>query len=72
MRTLHYGDRGEDVISVQKRLYELGYLSNANYSGVMDDETVVTIIRYQRASGIFPNNGQVAEGTMRALKLVDN
>lgn len=69
MRTLHYGDHGADVRVVQKRLYQLGYYSNPDFSGVMDNDTVEALIRYQRASGIFPNNGQVDEQTYRALNL---
>lgn len=65
---LRYGDKGELVLTVQRRLHALGYRI-PKFTGVMDNDTVVAVIHYQRASGIFPNNGQVGEDTLIALKL---
>lgn len=67
--SLHYGDEAEIVLSIQKKLCDLGYYI-PKITGIMDNATVRAIIRYQRASGIFPNNGQVGEATLRALKLI--
>ncbi len=66
---LCYGDEAEIVFDVQKRLRELGYYI-PSINGKMDNATVVAVIHYQRASGIFPNDGQVGERTLRALKLI--
>lgn len=66
---LLYGDKGEIVLEVQKKLHDLGYCI-PKLSGEMDDATVRAVINYQRAIGIFPNNGQVGERTLRALKLI--
>ena len=68
MSSLRYGDKGELVLSIQRRLHSLGY-HIPEFTGVMDNATVVAIINYQRSSGIFPNNGQVGEDTLKALKL---
>lgn len=65
---LMYGDKGEIVLTVQRRLLELGY--KVETTGVMDNLTVRAVIRYQRASGIVPNNGQIDEGTLKALKII--
>lgn len=65
---LMYGDKGELVLTVQKRLLELGYIVKP--TGVMDNLTVRAVIRYQRASGIFVNNGQVDAETLKALKII--
>lgn len=67
MEVLRYGDRGDLVREVQARLRELGY--KAETTGVMDNQTMRALINYQRASGIFPNSGQIDEQTLRALKL---
>ena len=69
--TLHYGDKGELVLSVQRRLHALGYYI-PKFTGVMDNATIVSLINYQRSSGIFPNNGQVTDETLKSLKLKED
>lgn len=65
---LRYGDSGERVLAVQHRLQALGYYI-PEITGKIDDATSLAIISYQRASGIFPNNGQITEETWKMLKI---
>lgn len=68
MKVLRYGDKGEEVKAVQQRLHTLGFRV-PDITGVMDNDTVVAVIHFQRAAGIF-NNGQVDDETYKALKII--
>ncbi len=49
------GDTGEDVVKLQMRLEELGWLEEGTYeSGLYDDATRQAVTRFQQASGLFP------------------
>ena len=50
-KTLQYGDTGEEVKRLQKRLMDLGYFSG-NLGGNYLDITVAAVKRYQRAMGM--------------------
>ena len=50
-RTLKYGSVGEDVVSVQARLTELGYLAGADLTS-FDRDTVAAVKLFQAASGM--------------------
>lgn len=65
---LQYGDEDGLILTVQKRLKELGYPVR-DITGGMDSETAVAIIHYKRASGIFPNNTQLTPETLQKLHI---
>ena len=49
---LRKGDTGEDVLKVQERLIELGYLTG-EATGTFDDETEAALIAFQRRSSLL-------------------
>lgn len=54
-RTLIPGDRGADVLAVQRRLRELGYF-NGEPSGIYGEETKDALHRFQRDHGLTAEN----------------
>ena len=58
------GDSGSDVLEVQDRLYELGYLEKT--TGMFNEETEKAVIQFQKANGIHPD-GKVGKITKEQL-----
>lgn len=65
---MDYSDNTEIITTVQKKLCELGFYSG-NADGHLNDLTAVAIIRYKRATGIFPNNMLVDKALLDMLKI---
>jgi peptidoglycan hydrolase-like protein with peptidoglycan-binding domain len=64
-RTLRYGERGQDVKTLQTWLTELGYpVSQTGYFGSV---TKSAVIRYQRAHHLRPASGAVGVRTAASL-----
>ncbi len=60
------GDTGDDVESVQTRLYELGYLGKNFITGTYGEKTAAAVMDFQKANGIAPD-GMVGHETMEVL-----
>ena len=60
------GDEGDDVESVQTRLYELGYLSKNSITGTYGEKTAAAVADLQKANGL-ENDGMVGHETMDIL-----
>ncbi len=60
------GDEGDDVESVQTRLYELGYLSKNFITGTYGEKTSAAVADFQKANGIAPD-GMVGHETSEVL-----
>ena len=59
------GDAGEEVVSIQARLKELGYLENET-PGTFDEETEQAVTAFQRRNGLLAT-GMVDEKTWAVL-----
>lgn len=66
-RTLHQGDRGQDVRVLQDFLTRAGYPTPV--AGVFGPQTLKNVKRFQRAHDMTPD-GVVGAGTNRALRTV--
>ena len=51
-RELKKGDRGEDVLALKDRLYELGYITSKNYGDDYNKNTVSKIKELQKKNGL--------------------
>lgn len=60
------GDEGDDVESIQTRLYELGYLSKSSITGTYGEKTTAAVADFQKANALV-NNGMVGHETLDAL-----
>lgn len=61
------GDQGDDIISLQTRLYELGYLATADLvTGNFGDSTEAAVIKLQEINGL-EQDGKVGQRTMNLL-----
>lgn len=63
------GDRGSDIIEIQKQLIALGYLENlpANLDGIFDVNVEKAVIRFQQDIGRVPD-GIVGPATRSAIQ----
>lgn len=61
-------NKAETVKRVQRKLKELGYYSG-EIDGRINDLMARAIIRYKRATGIFPNNMLVDMALLNMLHL---
>lgn len=64
-KTLRYGDSGEDVKTLQRRLKELGYYSNS-IDGVYGTVTVRAVKAFQAKNGLT-EDGAAGEATLKKL-----
>lgn len=61
------GVAGDDILRIQSRLYELGYLANANQvSGSFGDETEAAVMKLQEVNGLNVD-GKVGRQTINLL-----
>lgn len=65
--TLAIGSTGADVLLVQERLYQLGYLTQKG-QGHFDEATRLAVMTFQKAEGLHPD-GVVGPNTYAALGL---
>ena len=65
--TLRYGDSGDDVLAVQKRLKQWGYYTGA-LDGVFGSKTLTAVKLFQRKNGLTAD-GIVGKKTLAALGL---
>ncbi|PWW02466.1 carboxyl-terminal processing protease [Paenibacillus cellulosilyticus] len=61
------GDYGDSVKTLQQMLKALGYDPAGAADGVYDEATKSAVIRFQKAEGIEPANGETADSTMNKL-----
>ncbi len=64
-KLMQTGDRGEEVVRVQTRLFDLGYYTYKP-TGSFQTVTKAAVISYQSASGLM-SDGSVGQETMAAL-----
>ena len=64
--TLTVGDKGADVLKLKKRLYELGYYRNTNFTKTYTESTADTVRAFQRINGL-PETGTVDSATWACL-----
>ena len=64
--TLRVGDTGDEVLAVQKRLYELGYLT-ATPDGIYGNKTKAAVDEFQRRNGLGYCDGKVGNWTIGKL-----
>jgi N-acetylmuramoyl-L-alanine amidase len=64
---LRYGDRGNSVASLQRRLATLGYLGPHEVDGVFGDKTWYAVVAFQGWEQL-PRDGVVGPRTRRALR----
>ena len=61
------GTQGEDIQKIQQRLYELGYLANANQvTGNFGDSTEAAVLKLQQVNGLT-QDGKVGKQTFNLL-----
>lgn len=60
------GDEGDNVESVQDRLYELGYLDRGSRTGTFGEKTEAAVKEFQQSNGLTAD-GKVGEKTMQKL-----
>ena len=63
--TMHEGDTGEDVYTLQAKLFELGYY-NGRIDGRYSSETTAAVKAFQQANGLSAD-GVAGKGTMNKL-----
>ena len=63
---LQIGDAGDDVIDVQERLYELGYLGKDYITGTYGEKTEAAVKDFQRSNKLG-DDGKVGSATMERL-----
>lgn len=51
-RELKSGDRGEDVLALKDRLYELGYITSKNYGDDYNKNTAAKVKEFQKKNGL--------------------
>jgi carboxyl-terminal processing protease len=61
------GEYGDSVKTLQQMLAALGYDPAGSSAGVYDEATKSAVIRFQKAEGIEPANGETADSTMNKL-----
>lgn len=59
------GDEGEDVVDIQSRLFELGYLTDYS-KGIFDETTETAVVEFQKAN-MLSVDGKVGKETKEAL-----
>jgi len=64
-RTIQPGDAGEDVLEIQQRLSQFGYL-RGNPSGIYDKRTLEAVRNFQKDQAL-PSNGVINQETKEAL-----
>lgn len=67
--TLSYGDSGDGVLKLQKRLRELGYMT-ANATGNFGSATKSALIEFQKTAGLTAD-GVAGQSTQAALFAAD-
>lgn len=67
--TLSYGDSGDAVLKLQRRLIELGYMT-ANATGNFGTATKAALVDFQKAAKLTAD-GVAGESTQKALYAVD-
>ena len=60
------GDEGDDVMEVQDRLYELGYLEKGSRTGVFGEKTAAAVRTFQSNNNLKPD-GKVGSKTLNTL-----
>lgn len=61
------GDEGDDILQIQTRLYDLGYLaSNSLLTGNFGDSTEAAVLKLQEVNGLG-KDGKVGQQTMNLL-----
>ncbi|NOK58533.1 MAG: hypothetical protein GFH27_549279n339 [Chloroflexi bacterium AL-W] len=61
---VHYGDSGENVVTLQAMLRQQGY--DITYNGLFDDKTHAAVLQFQRDRGLV-DDGIVGRNTWSAL-----
>ena len=69
-QTLKKGDKGEAVLQLKHRMYELGYFTTANYSNEFNDVTVKRLKELQQKNGLTQDG--VATPEVQALIFSDD
>ncbi len=58
------GDSGSDIVELQQRLYQLGYLaSEGEITGTFDEKTLSAVLKFQQLNGL-EQDGKVGRKTM--------
>ncbi|MDO5550902.1 MAG: peptidoglycan-binding protein, partial [Lachnospiraceae bacterium] len=61
------GDEGDDILQIQSRLYDLGYLASENLlTGNFGDSTEAAVLKLQEVNGLS-QDGKVGQQTMNLL-----
>ncbi len=60
------GDDGQDIVQIQQRLYQLGYLTDGNATGHFGDTTEAAVKKMQERNGITVD-GEVGKDTINLL-----
>ena len=60
------GVKGEEVLTLKKRLYELGYFKTTSFTKTYSENTAETVRLFQQVNGL-PETGEVDAATAQAL-----
>jgi len=60
------GFKGEEVLTLKKRLYELGYFQTTSFTKTYSENTAETVRTFQQVNGL-PETGEVDAATAEAL-----
>lgn len=63
---LTVGDKGDSVLSLKQRLYDLGYYETKSFTKKYNDDTAETVREFQRLNGL-EETGEVSEETWELL-----
>lgn len=67
---IRFGDTSDAVMAVQMRLQALGYRITA-INGAFDNDMLCAVTAFQRASGIFGEDGFVGPETWKKLRMTE-
>ena len=73
--TAQHGDSGTDIVELQQRLYQLGYLANSSdITGTFDEKTLTAVQKFQQMNELEPDGkiGRQSQNLMYSEEVKPN